>query len=73
MEEDGPLNFLYASKGLLHMLTSREPPFEEALDWLQFTYTADQVGAYVAPASTLIDQSAIAEGANYFLQYYRTS
>ena len=36
------------------------------LDWLQFAYTADRVGAYVAPASTVLVQSAIAEGDNLF-------
>ena len=31
---DGPLNIFEASKGLFPLLTFREPPFEEALDWL---------------------------------------
>ena len=48
--------------GLSPMLTSQEPPLEEALDWLQFSYTADQAGAYVAPTSTVLTQSAVAKG-----------
>ena len=48
------------------MLNSREHPFEEALDWLQSTYTADWAGAYVAPASTVLAHSAVAEGDKLF-------
>ena len=47
---------------LFSMLTSREPPFKEALYWLQFAYTVDRSVAYVAPASTALAQSAILEG-----------
>ena len=57
MLEYGPLNILSTSKGLFTILTVQEPPFEEALDWLQFAYTADRAGAYVAPASTVLNQS----------------
>ena len=56
---DGPANVFEASAGL-------EPPFEAALDWLQFAYTADRAGAYVAPASTVLDPSAVAEGGDFF-------
>ena len=49
------------------MLTSREPPFEAALDWLQFAYTTDQGWAYVAPASTVLVQYVVAEGGDLFL------
>ena len=48
------------------MLTGQDPPFKEALNWLQFAYTADRVGAYVAPESTVLVQSAIAEGDELF-------
>ena len=41
-EADGPVNIFEASTGLFPMLTGRETPFEAALDWLQFTYTADR-------------------------------
>ena len=63
---DGPANVFEASAGLLPLLTGREPPFEAALDWLQFTYTADRAGAYVAPASTVLVPSAVAEGDDLF-------
>ena len=36
------------------------------LDWLQFAYTADRVGAYVAPASTVLVPSAVAVGDDLF-------
>ena len=49
-EEDIPITISVVLKGLFTMLTSRETPFEDTLDWLQFTYTVDQVGDYVVPA-----------------------
>ena len=52
--------------GLLPLLTGREPIFEAALDWLRFTYTKDRVGAYVAPASTVLVLSVVAEGDDLF-------
>ena len=63
---DGPVNVFEASAGLFLLLTSQEPPFEAALDWLQFAYTADRAGAYVAPASTVLVSLAIAEGEDLF-------
>ena len=66
-EADGPLNVFDASTSLFPLLTVREPPFEEALDWLKFAYTADRAGAYVAPASTALAQSAVADGGELFL------
>ena len=65
-EADGPANVFRASAGLLPLLTGQEPPFEAALDWLQFTYTADKAGAYVAPASTVLVRSTVAEGDDLF-------
>ena len=66
MEEDRNIKILSTSKGLFPMLTGWEPPFEEALNWLQFVYTVDRARDYVAPASTVLDQSAIAEGEKIF-------
>ena len=51
------------------MITDREPPFKEALDWLQFAYTADQAGAYVVPESTFLVQSAVAERGKLFPEF----
>ena len=59
---DGPVNVFEASEGLFPLLTGREPPVEAALDFLQFAYTADMAGAYVAPASTVLVPLAVAEG-----------
>ena len=50
---DRPTNVFEASVGLFPLLTGRGPPFEAALEWLQFAYTADRAGSYVAPASTV--------------------
>ena len=66
MEEDIPLNIFSVSNVLLPILNSRETPFKKALDWLQFSYTADRLGGYVAPASTVLAQYAIAEGGGLF-------
>ena len=62
-----PLNIIEALTGLFPLLTGREPPFEEAIDLMQFAYTTDLAGAYVAPASTVLAQSAVAEGGELFL------
>ena len=53
MEEDGPLSVLSASK-VFYWLTGQEPPFEDALDWFQFAYTADWAADHVAPESTVL-------------------
>ena len=68
-EAEGPLNVFEVSKGLFPLMTGREPPFEEAFGWLQFTYTVDRAGDYVAPASTVLAQSAEAEGDELFLEF----
>ena len=44
MEEDVPLNVLSVSKGFFSVLTGREPPFEEVLNLLKFSDTADRGG-----------------------------
>ena len=52
--------------GLFPLLTGQKPSSEEALDWLQFAYTVHRAGDYVANASTLLAQSAVAEGGEFF-------
>ena len=52
--------------GLFPLLNGREPPFEAALDFLQFSYTANRAGAYVAPASKVLFLSVVAEGNEFF-------
>ena len=63
---DRPANVFEASAGLFPMITGREPPFEAKLEWLQFTYTADWAGAYLAPVFTVLTKSAVAEGDDLF-------
>ena len=58
-EADGPINVFEASAGLFPMLTGQDTPFTAALDWFQFSDTADRAEAYVAPASTVFFQSAL--------------
>ena len=65
-EADGPLNVFEALPGLFPLLTGQEPPFEEAIDWLQLAYSTDRAGYYVAPASMVLAQSAVAEGDELF-------
>ena len=52
--EEQDLNIMTVSQELFPLLTGQAPPFEEALNWLQFAYTADRMGAYVVPASTFL-------------------
>ena len=59
---DGLANVFEALAGLFPPLTGREPPFEAALDFLQFVYTADRAGDYVMPASTVLVPSAVGGG-----------
>ena len=61
-DADRPVNVFEALAGMFPLLNVREPPFEAALDFLQFAYTADRAGAYVAPASTVLIPLAVAEG-----------
>ena len=46
--------------------TSQEPPFEDALDWFQFAYTTNWAADHVAPESTVLTQSTVAEGGERF-------
>ena len=66
-EADRPLNVFEALLDLFPLLTGQELPFKEALAWLQFAYTTDQTGAYVAPESMVLSQSVVAEGGELFL------
>ena len=46
---------------LFHPLAGLAPPFDETFNWLQFSYTTDQTGAYVAPAPTVMAQSVVSD------------
>ena len=64
-------NIAQASHLLFPLLYSWAPHFEETLDWIQFAYTADRTGAYVAPASTVLVPSAVSEGDPLFQATWR--
>ena len=55
-------NIAEASHLLLPLLSSRAPPFKKTLDWLQFSYTVNRTGFYVAPASTVPVPFVVSEG-----------
>ena len=59
-------NITEAIHMLFLLLAVQSPPFEEKLDWLQFSYTADRTGDYMAPASMVLVQSAVLEGDRLF-------
>ena len=59
-------NTAEASCLLFHLLVSRAPPYDRVLDWLQFAYTGDGFGAYVAPDYTYFDFHTLAEGEPLF-------
>ena len=37
-------------------------PYDEALEWIQFTYTGDILGAYVDPGATELELITFTEG-----------
>ena len=59
---DTSRNITEVGQLILPILVGRTPPFEETLDWLQFVYTTDRTGAYVAPAPTVLVLSVVSEG-----------
>ena len=61
-----PWNIAEAYQLIFALLTSQAPPYEEALDWLQFSYTGDRSGAYVVPGSTKVTFQTSAEGGPLF-------
>ena len=60
------INITAASQDLFPLLAGRASAYEKALDWLHFSYTWDQTGAYLAPASTVLVRSVLAEGEPLF-------
>ena len=65
------LNIAEVGHKLFSLLTGKWTPFEEAIGWLKFSYTADYSGAYVAPAYTFLVQSMVSEGDPLFLLIWR--
>ena len=64
-------NIAKYSQKLYPLLTCRAHPFEEARDWLKFSYTLYRTGAYLVPLSTVIGQSVALEGDNIFYLIWR--
>ena len=59
-------NITKTSSLLIPILSSQAPPYNKALNWLQFAYTGDWMGAYVYPASTKFNFITISEGEPLF-------
>ena len=55
------------SKELSPLISGREPLYEEALDWLQFAFTGDTKGQYMASAHTKFSFSLPVEGEPLFI------
>ena len=64
---DSAYNISEASRIQFPLLTGWVHTFEETLDWLQFAYNLDRIGAYMAPVSTVLAQSSMLEGDTIFL------
>ena len=58
---DSYLTISEDSQMLFPLLAGLVAPSNETIYWIQFAYTADQTGAYLVPASTVLDQSAVLE------------
>ena len=54
-------NISEATQTLFPILDSQAPPYKEALNWMQFSYTADQVGDYVLPVFKSPVRSMVSE------------
>ena len=65
------INIAATSKEISPLLTGPAPPFEEALDWLQFAYVTDGTGGCVAPLSTFLVKYAVVEGGELFTIFYQ--
>ena len=59
---DPGLKIAATSKVLFPLLSVRLSILEEALDWMQFTFTGDRTRAYVSPESTFFVCHLMTEG-----------
>ena len=59
---DIKFNIAESSQLIFPLLVGRASLLEEMLDWIQFTYTVDRTGAYMAPASTVLFPPAVSKG-----------
>ena len=51
---------------LLPLLASKLPPYDKALNWIEFTYTGDWLGDYVDPESTNFNFNTLLQGKPLF-------
>ena len=47
--EDPGDNITVTRSGIFPLLSGQVPDFKETLHWIQFTFTGDRTGAYMAP------------------------
>ena len=59
-------NIAEVSRLLFPRISGPEPTYKEALNWLQFSYTGNKKGDYVAPANTYLSFLSPAEGGSLF-------
>ena len=64
-------NILEVGQLLVPNLVDWASPFKEMLNWLQFVYTVERTGAYVAPVSTVLIPSVESEGDPLFPSFWR--
>ena len=55
------------SRQLLYRLVIQEPPYEDALKFLQFAYMGDSKGTCMAPSNTAFSLISLVEGEALFL------
>ena len=56
---------------LFHLLADCVDPFQELFNWLQFPYTKDWAGDFMASASAVLAQSVVSEGDSLFSLAWR--
>ena len=56
------MKIVETSKVIFPLLSGRLSALEEAIDWLQFTFTSDWKGDNLSPASTFLVQYLMTEG-----------
>ena len=71
LNTDCSCNIAEASQLISPLLSGHAPLFKETLNWIQFTYTADSTGDYVAPDSTVLVPSAVLDGDPIFPDIWR--
>ena len=66
------LNIVATNNSILPLLLGPFHAYKEALEWIQFTFTGYQIGAYVTLGSTDLGRTPITEGDPLFPLSYPT-